>query len=92
MLDNVIPDFAVPFSEAYGGPQFIARAFLEARLCLFLWNVNLMSTLLGWVERRVTVVRIYTLVIFVHTQLRQASARRVPGCRAVPLLPMRVDS
>jgi hypothetical protein len=31
VLDNVIPDFAVPFSEAHGGPQFIARAFLEVR-------------------------------------------------------------
>jgi hypothetical protein len=31
VLDNVIPDYAVPFSEAHGGPQFIARAFLEVR-------------------------------------------------------------
>lgn len=31
VFDNVIPDYAVPFSEAYGGPQFIARAFLEVR-------------------------------------------------------------
>ena len=29
MLDNIIPDYAVPFSEVYGGPQFIARVFLE---------------------------------------------------------------
>ncbi|KAG6371816.1 hypothetical protein JVT61DRAFT_9177 [Boletus reticuloceps] len=32
--DNVIPDYAVPFSEAYDGPQFIARAFLEDHYCI----------------------------------------------------------
>lgn len=35
VLDNVIPDYAVPCSEAYGGPQFIARAFLEVRSFFF---------------------------------------------------------
>ncbi|KAF8553141.1 hypothetical protein OG21DRAFT_1283722 [Imleria badia] len=34
VMDNVIPDYAVPFSEAYGGPQFIARAFLEGHYCI----------------------------------------------------------
>ncbi|KAF8435354.1 hypothetical protein L210DRAFT_857077 [Boletus edulis BED1] len=33
--DNVIPDHAIPFSEAYDGPQFVARAFLEVRSRFF---------------------------------------------------------
>ncbi|KAI9463137.1 hypothetical protein HD554DRAFT_1417327 [Boletus coccyginus] len=34
VLDNVIPDHAVPFSEAYGGPQFVARALVEGHYCI----------------------------------------------------------
>lgn len=35
VLDNIIPDYAVPCSEAYGGPQFIARAFLDVTSYFF---------------------------------------------------------
>ena len=38
VLDNVIPDYAVPLLEAHGGPQFIARAFLEVRWLFILYK------------------------------------------------------
>lgn len=44
-MDNVIPDYAVPFSEAYGGPQFIARALLEVRPFFHASYVTLMFVL-----------------------------------------------
>lgn len=63
MSDNVIPEYAVPFSEAYGGPQFIARTFLEVRLFSFFLCVNLISTLLGRIDHRVNTVGILTYII-----------------------------
>ncbi|KAG9308021.1 hypothetical protein JVU11DRAFT_12673 [Chiua virens] len=69
--DNIIPDYAVPFSEAYGGPQFIARAFLEVKSFSFLrdassdisWGVGKAGTgmpsgaLITYAGRQVTVKR-----------------------------------
>ncbi|KIJ62388.1 hypothetical protein HYDPIDRAFT_41889 [Hydnomerulius pinastri MD-312] len=64
VLDNIIPPNAVPFTEEYGGPQFIARAYLEGAYHLGKAGTGLLNgALITYGSRHLTVKR-YEVLAF----------------------------